>query len=175
MKQALSAAVRGVAHAAMLAACALTGLMLAVLTWQVFMRSVLNAPPSWTEEVALLAFSWAVLLAIAYGVREGIHVRMDILLDVLPRALRRLCERLINAAVVFVGLFLGYAGWRYMLESVGSTSAAIGYPMPLLYASTVACGALIVVFGLERLLLDGLAAHADPVAEVLATVEEQRA
>jgi TRAP-type C4-dicarboxylate transport system permease small subunit len=175
MKQALAAAVRGIARATVLLSCVLTGLMLAVLSWQVFMRSALNAPPSWTEEVALLAFSWAVLLAIAYGVREGIHVRMDMLLDLLPRALRHLGERLTHAAVVFVGLFLGYAGWRYTLESMGSTSAAIGYPMPLLYASTVACGALVALFGLERLLLDGEPARADPVAEALATVEEQRA
>jgi TRAP-type C4-dicarboxylate transport system permease small subunit len=151
----VAAAVRGVARATVALSCALTALMLGVLGWQVFMRSVLNAPPSWTEEVALLAFSWAVLLAMAYGVREGIHVRMDMLLDVMPPALRRGCERLILAAVVFVGLFLAYAGWHYTRESADSTSAAIGYPMPLLYASTVVCGVLIVLFGLERLMVQG--------------------
>jgi TRAP-type C4-dicarboxylate transport system permease small subunit len=153
MKQAVATAVAGVARVARAAACLLTGLMLAVLTWQVFMRSVLNAPPSWTEEVALLAFSWAVLLAVACGVRDGLHVRMDILVDALPGPLRRLCERAVLVAVVFVGLSLLQAGWRYVGESAGSTSPAISYPMPLLYASTVVCGALIALFGLERLLL----------------------
>lgn len=175
MKQALAAAVQAIARAAMAAACVLTGAMLAVLALQVFMRSVLNAPPSWSEEVALLAFGWSVLLAIACGVREGIHVRMDIVLELLPAPLRRLCERAIVAAVVFVGLFLAHAGWRYTMESIGSTSAAIGYPMPLLYASTVVCGALVALFGLERLLLHTEPAAHDAVAEVIAASQEQRA
>lgn len=164
MKQLLAGAVRGVARATVALSCALTALMLAVLSWQVFMRSVLNAPPSWTEEVALLAFSWSVLLALAYGVREGIHVRMDMLLEVMPPALRRACERLIAAAVVFVGLFLAHAGWRYTKESADVTSAAIAYPMPLLYASTVVCGVLVALFGLERLLLQGQGADAPAAA-----------
>jgi TRAP-type C4-dicarboxylate transport system permease small subunit len=151
LKPALATAMQGVARAAWALACGLTGLMLAVLSWQVFMRSALNAPPSWTEEVALLAFGWAVLLAVACGVREGLHVRMDILLDVLPAPLRRACERAVLAAVVFTGGYLGVAGWRYTLESQGSTSPAIGYPMPLLYAGTVVCGVLVALFGLERL------------------------
>jgi TRAP-type C4-dicarboxylate transport system permease small subunit len=174
LKQALAAAVQAIARAAMAAACVLVGVMLAVLALQVFMRSVLDAPPSWSEEVALLAFGWSVLLAIACGVREGIHVRMDIVLELLPAPLRGLCERAMLAAVVFVGLFLAHAGWRYTMESAGSTSAAIGYPMPLLYASTVVCGALVAVFGLERLLLHTAPQH-DAVAEVIAATQEQRA
>lgn len=131
---------------------ALTLVMLAALAIQVVMRSVFNAPPSWSEEVALLAFSWTALLGLAYGVREGIHVRMDVLLDALPPALRRGLERLVLAAVVSIGLYLAVAGWRYTESAVGTTSAAIGYPMPLLYASCVVCGVLVAVFGLERLL-----------------------
>lgn len=132
---------------------ALTLLMLAALAVQVFMRSALNAPPSWSEEVALLAFSWTALLGLAYGVREGIHVRMDMLLDAAPALLRRWAERLVLAAIVFVGLYLAVAGWHYTESAAGIVSAAIGYPMPLLYASCVVSGALVAVFGVERLLL----------------------
>lgn len=142
---------------------ALTLLMLAALAIQVLMRSVFNAPPSWSEELALLAFSWTALLALAYGVREGIHVRMDMLLDALPRALRRWAERLVLAAVAGIGLYLAVAGWHYTESAVGTTSAAIGYPMPLLYASCVACGALVALFAAERLLL-GLPACGEPEA-----------
>lgn len=155
MKQALAVAVRGIAAGAALLVRGLTLAMLAVLSYQVFMRSVLSKPPSWTEEVALLAFSWAVLLGVAYGVREGIHVRMDLALDALPPRLRPWLERVILLGVTFVGGFLTWAGWNYAVASIGTTSAAIAYPMPLLYASAVACGALMTVFGLERLWLVG--------------------
>lgn len=140
---------------------ALTLLMLAALAIQVLMRSAFNAPPSWSEEVALLAFSWTALLGLAYGVREGIHVRMDVLLDALPQALRRWVERLVLAAVAGVGLYLAVAGWHYTESAVGTTSAAIGYPMPLLYASCVVCGVLVAVFATERL-LHGLPASGEP-------------
>lgn len=161
MKPLAVRAVQLVAGANMLAVRALTVLMLVVLTLQVFMRSVLNAPPSWTEEVALLAFSWAVLLGVAYGVREGIHVRMDMLLDALPPALNRWLERLVLVAVGGVGAYLLLAGWHYTESAAGTTSAAISYPMPLLYASVVVCGALVLVFAVERLLL-GLPAGTAP-------------
>lgn len=145
------------ARANRLAVQALTVLMLAALAIQVFMRSALNAPPSWSEEVALLAFSWTALLGLAYGVREGIHVRMDMLLDALPPAPRRWAERLVLAAVAGVGLYLAVAGWHYTESAAGTTSAAIGYPMPLLYASCVACGVLVAAFAAERLLLGAMA------------------
>jgi TRAP-type C4-dicarboxylate transport system permease small subunit len=152
VKAALAAAAGWTAAGTALLVRALTLAMLAVLGYQVFMRSVLSKPPSWTEEVALLAFSWAVLLAVAYGVREGIHVRMDLLLDALPWRLRPWLERLILLSIVFVGAFLAWAGWHYTIAAAGTTSAAIAYPMPLLYASAVVCGALVVLFALERLL-----------------------
>jgi TRAP-type C4-dicarboxylate transport system permease small subunit len=129
----------------------LTVLMLGALTAQVFMRSVFNAPPSWSEELALLAFSWTVLLGLAYGVHDGIHVRMDMLLDALPQALRSWIERLVLLAIAGVGLMMGVAGWNYTESSIGTTSAAISYPMPLLYAACVVSGALVVVFALARL------------------------
>ncbi len=153
MKAVIAAAVSWIAAAAALAVRALTLAMLVVLAYQVFMRSALAKPPSWTEEVALLAFAWAVLLGVAYGVREGIHVRMDLLLDALPPRMRPWLERSILLGVVFVGGFLAWAGWDYTLAAAGTSSAAIAYPMPLLYASAATCGALVTLFGLERLLL----------------------
>jgi len=153
MKRALVAAVRCIAVGTIALVQALTFVTLAVLAYQVFMRSALNAPPSWSEEVALLAFSWTVLLGIAYGVREGIHVRMNMLLELLPASLHIWADQAVTCVVTFVGLFLLVSGWNYVASSTGMTSAAIGYPMPLLYASVVVCGFLIVVFGFERLVL----------------------
>ncbi len=152
MRELVGGVVGALAAATRLAVRALTVLMLVVLAIQVFMRSVLDAPPSWSEETALLAFSWAVLLGVAYGVREGIHVRMDMLLEALPQALRRWGERAVLTVIAAIGLYLAVAGWNYTESAVGTTSAAIGYPMPLLYASAVVCGVLVAVFAIERLL-----------------------
>lgn len=153
MKRALATTAAAVAAAVAWLVRALAVAMLLVLGWQVFMRSALARPPSWSEEVALLGFTWAVLLAVAAGVREGIHVRMDLLLDRLPAPARTAMERVLLGAIAFVGGYLTWAGADYAAASVGTTSAATAYPMPLLYASAVVCGALIVLFAIERFVL----------------------
>jgi TRAP-type C4-dicarboxylate transport system permease small subunit len=47
---------------------------------------------------------------------------------------------------------MAYAGWNYVIETRGATSAAIGFPIEFLYASAPAFGVLIALFSLERLL-----------------------
>ena len=123
--------------------------MLAALSLQVFMRFVVGQPLSWSEELALACFSWSMLLGIALGVREAIHVRMDLLADRLPQPLRHALDRLVACATAGVGAFVAWAGAGYVADSLGTTSAAIGYPIAFLYACAPACGGLVALFALE--------------------------
>ena len=59
-------------------------------------------------------------------------------------------------------VFLAVAGWEYVAETQGSKSAAIGFPIELLYAAAPAFGVLIAIFSLERLM---------PWAEFCALIE----
>lgn len=142
----LAALLRGV-----IVALAVT--MLAALSLQIFMRFFIGQALSWSEELALACFSWSMLLAVALGVREAIHVRMDLLVDCLPARLQRGVDRLVSLAVAGLGVFLAWAGVAYVLDSLGTTSAAIGYPIAYLYACAPVSGALIALFALERALL----------------------
>lgn len=135
-------------------------LMVVTICWQVAMRYLFNQPPSWTEEFALLLFSWIMLLMLALGVRESFHVRMDLLIERLPTNLRKLFESLIYLATMGFGIFLAASGAEYLQEMRGSTSAAIGYPIELLYSAAPVCGCLIVLYSVERLLVH-LASGAD--------------
>lgn len=132
---------------------ALAILMLVSLSMQVVMRLVFNEALSWSEELALGCFSWVMMLAIAVGVRDAIHVRMDLLVDLLPMPLRRVLEVLVSMGVAGLGLFIAWAGVRYVVDSFGTTSAAIGYPIAFLYSSAPTGGALIALYALERALL----------------------
>ena len=128
---------------------AMVAVMTAALTAQVGLRYLFNVTLSWSEELSLGLFTWTVLLMAALGVREGFHVRMALAVERLQGRPRREAERAIHVATAAVGGFLAWAGWRYVAETRGGTSAAIGYPIELLYASGVACGVLIVLFALE--------------------------
>ena len=126
--------------------------MLASLAAQVVMRYVFGRALTWSEELALLLFSWVVLLMTALGVREGFHVRMDLVAEHLPRRVAAILTHAIQVGVIAVGVFLIRHGWRYFVETRGTVSAAIAYPIELLHLAAPVTGVLIAVFALERLL-----------------------
>nr|WP_272877252.1 TRAP transporter small permease [Neoroseomonas eburnea] len=129
--------------------------MLGCITYQVVMRYVVGAASSWSEEAAVLLFSWSVLGGLALGVHEGFHVRLTLLPDRLPRDARIPAERLLDAVTAALGAFLVWSAWRFLDITSGSVSAAIGYPTEILNALGIACGALMALFGLERALRPG--------------------
>lgn len=126
--------------------------MLGALSAQVLLRYAFNVTLSWSEELSLGLFTWTVLLMAALGVREGFHVRMSLLIQRLPRGARLRAEQAIHLATTAIGGFLAWSGWRYLADTRGTTSAAIGYPIELLHAPALACGVLIALFALEALI-----------------------
>lgn len=135
-----------------LTAVTLVLLMLCALAAQVFLRYVFGKSLSWSEELALLGFAWVIVISTSIGVRRMTHARMDLLLNVLPASLHRILERLISLMLLALGVFIAYAGWGYLLETRGSTSAAVGFPIEFLYAAAPVFGVLIALFSLERLM-----------------------
>lgn len=140
------------------------GVMLLAIAYQVLMRYVFGATPSWSEELALLLFSWTVLGGFALGVHEGWHVRLTLLPDALPDWLRRWTERLTDAVTAGLGAFLVWAGLRFMEVTEGSVSAAIEYPIEILNVMAPIAGGLIALFGLERALRPGGVMPAEEIA-----------
>ncbi len=138
-----------VLHASLVVAMAI---MLACIALQVVMRYVFGNAPSWTEELALLMFSWCIMGGIALGVREGFHVRLDILLNVLPVHARRWMEAAIETATAAFGAYLAWSGLRFVDVTSGSVSAAIGYPIEMLHALAPVAGALTCLFAVWRLI-----------------------
>ena len=126
-------------------------LMLACIALQVVMRYAFGNALSWTEELALLMFSWAALGGLALGVREGFHVRLVLLLDPLPPRARAWAERAVDLLTVALGAYFVWSGWRYVEFTRGGTSAAIAYPIELLHGIAPLAGAFVLLFALERL------------------------
>ena len=133
---------------------ALCAVMLLSIGWQVAMRYLINRPPSWTEELALLCFTWCSLLMLAMGVRQAFHARMDLLVNHLPAPWAGLIERMVKLGVAFFGAYLAWGGWIYVMETLSSTSAAIAYPIYWLHAAAPVSGFLVMCFAVEGLLAD---------------------
>jgi TRAP-type C4-dicarboxylate transport system permease small subunit len=126
--------------------------MVACVAYQVLMRYVFSRAPSWTEELAVLMFSWAILGALALGVREGFHVGLTMLLDTLGAVGRARAERAIAVLTAALGAYLTWSGWRFLDATLGTKSAAIGYPIEVLHVMALIAGILVLVFALERVI-----------------------
>lgn len=128
-----------------------TGFVLSLLL-QVFFRYVLNAPLTWSEEVAVFCFIWSMLLAGSLGVREGFHVRLSFVQEKLPAFLATPLGMVLNILIFLFGIYL-ISGGIFIVELIwDNTTAAIRYPIRYLYMSAPVAGALIALHSLAHLL-----------------------
>jgi TRAP-type C4-dicarboxylate transport system permease small subunit len=139
--------------------------MLVSIFVQVVMRYVFSRAPAWSEELAVLMFSWATMGGLALGIREGFHVALTLVLDPLPPRVRSAWLRAIALLTAALGAFLVWAGWRFLDITSGSTSAAMEYPIELLNVMAPISGALIFLFALGHAVAPTLAPKLEDAAQ----------
>lgn len=149
--RALELVSRWLAYATLTVSLVMTFGFVICLLLQILFRYALNSPLSWTGELAVFQFLWVVMLLASVGVRENFHVRLTVLVGSFGAWPREAIERAVMAAISAFGVFMIFAGLRFVDLTWGNTSAAIRYPLQALYLAAPVCGALIAVHGLARL------------------------
>ena len=93
----------------------ITGVALVVLTiifgWLVFGRYVLNATPTWVEQVSLLLIVYIGFLGASVGVHRNTHLGVSVFREISPKPLRRIFElisHLIMAGFALIMTIYGY-------------------------------------------------------------------
>lgn len=145
----LMAALAGAATA--LACLALVGMTL-VEAWQVYARYVLNDSPGWTEPVALLLMSAAMMFGAAAGVRTESHFGFFIAIHVAPPRVRLVLLTITRLIVAGIGLVLAFWGTVLLLDDWNVPMAGAPLPQGLVFLPIGLGGALIAIFAIERLL-----------------------
>jgi TRAP-type C4-dicarboxylate transport system permease small subunit len=125
--------------------------MLSSLILGVFYRYVLNDALTWTEEVAMLCFSWSIFLTAALMVRENGHVRVELIEAMLPARLRWLLNKLIWVLIALVGAYMAWTGYQFIFLTMGQSSPAIRYPVWIRDISFSVGGVLIAFYALVQL------------------------
>lgn len=148
----VEAASRIAARATVVAVIAMTAVMTLSLVLQVVFRYAVGQALSWSEELALLMFTWTVLLTGSLGVREGFHVALTLLPDRLGAHGKRALDRVILGAILVFGIYLTLSGIDFVEGTLGILSAAVGYPIELLHTAAPVCGALVVLHAVAGLL-----------------------
>ena len=105
--------------------------MILIGSWQVFSRFVLNATPSWSEEVQIFGHIWLVFLAIPIAYRRGAHITVEAIRRVLSPWLNRALDLLIE--LMWVGFAVATAYYSYRVSLVTRNSVSPGLEIPMSY------------------------------------------
>ena len=133
-----------------------TGIALVVMTvifgWLVFGRYVLNATPTWVEQVALLLVILIAFLGAAVGVHENTHLSVSILRSSVPERIRTVFVVITDVTMAgFGGLMLWY-GLQLTIFKWGSLIPLIQLPEGLRSLPLTIGGGLILLFSIGHLI-----------------------
>ena len=134
-----------------LAGVALVAMAL-IQAWQVFARYVLNDSPGWTEPLALLLMSFAVMFGAAVAVRRETHFAFQTFRDAAPGPLNWLLKSISRLIAAASGAGLMTLGGLLMIDEWPVTMAGAPLPSGLKFAGLCIGGTLILLFSIERLL-----------------------
>jgi TRAP-type C4-dicarboxylate transport system permease small subunit len=148
-----SAGLGVVARCAIVIACVALVAMTLVEGWQVFARYVLNDSPSWTEPVALLLMSAAMMFGAAVGVRNEAHFGFFLVVHVVSPPVRAVLVGIARLIIMAIGSLLAYWGAVLLMDGWDVRMAGAPLPQGLYFFPICVGGALIALFALERLLV----------------------
>jgi TRAP-type C4-dicarboxylate transport system permease small subunit len=113
---------------------------------------VLNDPPTWAENLALVLVLYVTLIAAAVGVRDAGHIGMESLLVLAPDRLRERIELLIHGLVALFGVAMAYNGTILGLSVMTYKIPNLGVSEAVRYLPLVLSGVLIVLFSIEHII-----------------------
>lgn len=124
-------------------------LLIVIFGWLVYGRYILNATPTWVEQVALLSVVWITFLGAAVGVRRGTHLAVDFIRDAAPPPIRW-CGLLICAlALIFFGVMLAWQGYEMYARTVRRDIPLLGISEGWRAVPVILGGAAIALYALD--------------------------
>ncbi|MCB1835440.1 MAG: TRAP transporter small permease [Geminicoccaceae bacterium] len=133
----------------------ITGVAIVVLTvifgWLVYGRYVLNATPTWVEQVALLLVALITFLGAATGVRQNTHLGVDMFRDAAPLPVTRFCKAVSHIAMALFGLVMAIYGFQLTLFKWATEIPLIHQSEGLRTVPITVCGILLVLYSAGHL------------------------
>lgn len=133
----------------------LTGVCLVVLTvifgWLVFGRYVLNATPTWVEQVALLLIMVIAFLGAAVGVHENTHLSVQILRNNVRDFVRMVLVVVTDVIMAGFGWMMLWYGAKLTIFKWDSLIPLIQLPEGLRSLPLTIGGGLILMFSIGHL------------------------
>ncbi|MBI9085641.1 MAG: TRAP transporter small permease [Desulfobacterales bacterium] len=97
----------------------LTGIAMVVMTaifgWLVFGRYVLNATPTWVEQVSLLLVVYIGFLGASVGVHQKTHLGVSVFREMSPKPVGRFFDFLSHTILAIFGVVMTVYGYKLTL------------------------------------------------------------
>jgi TRAP-type C4-dicarboxylate transport system permease small subunit len=94
----------------------LTGIAMVVMTaifgWLVFGRYVLNATPTWVEQISLLLIVYISFLGGSIGVHRKTHLGVSVFREMSPKPIQRIFDFLTHAILAGFGILMAVYGYK---------------------------------------------------------------
>ena len=126
-------------------------------SYEVFVRYILDDPTSWAFDMSYILYGGMFLMAGAYALSRGAHVRGDIFYRLMPHRVQGSIELVLYLIFFFPGVIaLVYSGWGYAMDSMRigevSVNSPIGVPIWQLKLIIPAAGTMLTLQGIAELL-----------------------
>lgn len=133
----------------------ITGVSLVLLTvifgWLVFGRYVLNATPTWVEQVAFLLVMIIAFLGAAVGIHENTHLSVTWLRTSVKPRVRTVLVALTDFIMAGFGLLMAWYGTQLTIFKWGSLIPMLQLPEGLRSLPLAIAGGLIFLFSVGHL------------------------
>lgn len=123
--------------------------------WQVFSRYVLNAPSSYTDELAGFLLIWVGVLGAAYVAANREHLAIDLLLQRSSPERKYKLELIIAVCIIIFSvsvLVVGGSWLAYTRFYLSVKSSALGMPLGFVYLVLPLSGILITYFDIDNII-----------------------
>ena len=134
--------------------CGLTliGAMTLVILYQVFMRYVLNDPPTWSEEVSRFMMVWMTFLVAPIAYRHGMNVAIETLSRLLTGRVQAALQLVLNALILYFMLVYAQEGLGLAERGLKSKAFTIDVKLFWFYLIVPAGFYLLAAVGVEHVL-----------------------
>ena len=119
------------------------GAAVVLVSLQIFLRFIFNAPLTWTEEVDRYLFVWSVYLGSALAVAKKAHIRVTILIDLGGPKLEKISQILDTSCCIIAFSFVAYFGSKLAYANLNARFYTLEFMPLILFYLSVPIGMLL--------------------------------
>ncbi len=135
----------------------LMAVMVINVLWQVFSRFILQAPSSFTDELARFLLIWVGVLGATLASGKKLHIAINLLsnkLNTQQKRVLRIINNLIITVFAFCVLVIGGSRLVYITYVLDQNSASLQIPLAVVYLVLPVSGLLVAYYKLSDIFND---------------------